>query len=186
MTAAPRPGPPPTAPVVTAGQLAALGGGRRRELVDGVVTEVAPAGWGHGLVAATLLGRVFPVVATGRLGRVLAAETGFCLGRDPDTVRAPDLAFVRAGREPADPAGYAELAPDLVAEVVSPSDSATSVTRKALAWLDAGVAVVWVVDPGSGSVTVYRPDALAVLRDGDTLTDPLLPGLALPVRDLWG
>src|SRR4051794_22888349 len=81
--------------------------------------------------------------------------------------------------------GFAELVSDLVAEVVSPSDRASEVVGKALAWLDAGVRVVWVVDPESRTVTVYRHDTATVLRGGDVLGDELLPGFALPLDELW-
>ena len=148
--------------------------GMRHELVDGDLHTKAPAGGAHGQIAAELLGRMFAVVQAGRLGRLFAAETGFRLRRDPDTVRAPDVAFVRTDRvAEARVPGFPALAPDLVAEVVSPSDRAAEVTGEALAWLDAGVSTVWVVDPENRTVTVYR-------QDGD-----VLPGFALPLQELW-
>lgn len=113
---------------MTVEQLLTMPGDTRHELVDGVVATMSPAGWTHGLVAATLLGHLFPVVADPGLGRVFAAETAFRLARDPDTVRAPDLAFVRGARLPSAPDGFADLLPDLVAEVVSPADSPSCAT----------------------------------------------------------
>ena len=90
--------------------------------------------------------------------------------RDPDTVRAPDVALVRAERVPlARVPGFPTLTPDLVAEVVRPHDRAVEVSGKALAWLDAGVRLVWVVDPENPTVTVHRPGGTTVLRGGDDL-----------------
>ncbi len=176
-----------TAPM-TAEQLLELpDDGMRHELVDGELRTMVPAGGAHGRIAARLLGRLFGFVETHRLGELFAAETGFRLRRDPDTVRAPDVAFVGADRvADAGVPGFPALAPDLVAEVVSPSDRAVDVVGKALAWLDAGVRLVWVVDPQNRTVTVYRQDGVAVLRDADVLDGgDVLPGFALPLEELW-
>jgi Uma2 family endonuclease len=98
-------------------------------------------------------------VATHGLGLVVAAETGFTLERDPDTVRAPDVAFVRQERLPdPDARGYAALAPDLVVEVLSPDDRPGEVLRKVGEWLTAGSLLVWVVDPAHRLARVYRAD----------------------------
>lgn len=161
--------------------------GTRRELVEGVLQTMSPAGGEHGRIAARLLIRVGVFVQAQRLGEVFAAETGFVLGRGPDTVRAPDVAYVRGERVPqARISGFPPLAPDLVAEVVSPHDRAVDVTKKALAWLDAGVRVVWVVDPDNRTVTVHRPGGASVLRGSDVLRDEdVLSGFALPLDELW-
>src|SRR3990172_3882680 len=93
------------------------------------------------------------------LGEVLAAETGFKLASNPDTVRAPDVAFIRSDRLPdPPPAGYAEVAPDLVVEVLSPNDRPGKVLAKVADWLSAGNSLVWVVDPARLSARVYRAD----------------------------
>lgn len=161
--------------------------GMRHELVEGQLTTMVPAGGAHGQIAARLLGRVFGFVETHRLGELFAGGTGFRLRRDPDTVRAPDVALVGADRATeAGVPGFPALAPDLVAEVVSPSDRAAEVTGKALAWLDAGVRLIWVVDPQNRTVTVYRQNGVAVLRGRDVLNDgDVLPGFALPLEELW-
>lgn len=186
MTAAALPAPS----AVTAEELAALSGdGAGYELVEGELQAMTPAGYGHGRVAARALGRVLVFVEDHHLGEVVTAETGFVLHRGPDTVRAPDVAFVRADRVPADDdqAGYAELAPDLVVEVVSPSDRAGRVNATALAWLDAGVRLVWVVYPETRSVAVHRPEgAVTVLRDDAVLDGgDVLPGFMLALPDLF-
>ena len=176
-----------TAPM-TAEQLLELpDDGMRHELVEGELTTMVPAGGTHGRIAARLLVRLGAFVGTHRLGELFAAETGFRLRRDPDTVRAPDVAFVGADRAAeAGVPGFPALAPDLVAEVVSTSDRAVDVVGKALAWLDAGVRLVWVVDPQNRTVTVYRQDGVAVLHGADVLDDgDVLPGFALPLEELW-
>ncbi len=97
-------------------------------------------------------------VRTHQLGVVYAAETGFTLSRRPDTVRAPDVAFIRRDRLPSpEPIGYPELAPDLVVEVLSPGDQMAKMMRRISQFLKRGVPLVWLVDPEAQAVTVYRP-----------------------------
>ena len=119
---------------------------------------MSPAGSEHGRIAANVLLSLAQHVKQKKLGTVYAAETGFLLGTGPDTVRAPDVAFVRKERldELGAVAGYLPLAPDFVAEIVSPTDSYSQVKEKALAWIDAGVRMVLVVDPVTRTVQAYR------------------------------
>ena len=103
-------------------------------------------------------------------------------------VRSPDAAFVRAERLPKTPKGYAELAPDLIVEVKSPSDSLTQLRQKIQNFLEVGTQIGILVDPDSRTVEVYRPgqETPQVLRDGDVLTVPeLLPGWSVAIADLW-
>lgn len=176
--------------LVTADELSTMDGdGVRRELVDGVVRTMAPAGFEHGDVAVRFTVAIAEHVRARRLGVVVAAETGFRLSRDPDTVRAPDAAFVAAERLP--PPGqrqrFLELAPDFVVEVVSPSDRAADVVEKALAWLSAGTSLVWVAYPALRLVVTYEAggDIAHVSGDGVLRGEPVLPGLALPVAELF-
>ena len=163
--------------------------GKRTELVRGDLVVMAPAGGRHGQVAHMFGLFIGNHVLERDLGRVFAAETGFLLRRSPDTVRAPDVAFVsgrRLGTE-VTPAGFLELAPDLAVEVVSPGDSAGAVRDKIRDWLEAGTRTVWVAYPDTRSVTVYRHGQRAeVLRDTDILEgDPVLPDFAVRVRELF-
>lgn len=123
------------------------------------------------------------------LGEVFAAGTGFVLSTDPDTVRAPDVAFVAADRLPLGdlPAGYMRLAPDFVVEVVSPSDTASDLQSKVCMWSDAGCRLVWVVYPATQSVTVFRSrDDVWALREEDILDgNPVFDGFSAEVRDLF-
>lgn len=161
----------------------------RFDLIRGELIRMSPAGFRHGKLSALMTRRIADFVYTHRLGDVVGAETGFVLARDPDVVLAPDAAFVRSERLPSEDEqeGFLELAPDLVVEVVSPSDRSRDVHAKVRAYLDAGVMLVWVVDPGSQDVTVYTPDRTArVFVTGDELDGgDVLPGFRLPVADIF-
>ena len=132
---------------------------KRSELVRGRLVVREPAGFAHGVVAARIGRRVGEFVDAGSLGLVVAAETGFTLARDPDTVRAPDIGFICLDRVPDPlPRGYAPMAPDLVVEVLSPDDRPGEVLAKIADWLRAGTGLASVVDPVRRSARVYRAD----------------------------
>ncbi len=174
---------------MTADQLAAMpDNGMRGELVEGELHMMSPAGGRHGRIAGKLFLRVGNHVERHDLGVAFAAETGFLLQQNPDTVRAPDVSFVshtRLGAFANHP-GYLPLAPDLAAEVVSPTDHFSEVEAKAEAWLSAGVQVVLVVDPQSSSIRVYRSLAqILVIRDGLLDLGDILPDFTLDVVELF-
>ncbi len=149
---------------------------------------MSPAGNEHGKIAIRLGWRVAKYVEEQGLGAVFAAETGFLISRNPDTVRAPDLAFITKQRidEVGPVAGYWPGAPDLAVEVVSPSDSFSELEAKTLLWLSSGTQVVWVVDPRQKHVTVYRgPGEIEVLEGEAILQTRLLPGWKIRVGDLF-
>ena len=152
---------------------------------------MAPAGFRHGVVAHRLAVLLETVLAASahRTGEITAAETGFRIARDPDTVRAPDLAYVSADRLPAEDGwdGFLDAVPDLVVEVVSPSDRAGDVLDKAASWLAAGTAVVWVVYPRQRTVAVHRPDGVVTLVGPTGVLDgtAVLPGLHIDVADVF-
>lgn len=123
-----------------------------------------------------------------RLGFILASGTGFVLERDPDTVRAPDVAFVRRDRiSGRPPKKFFPGAPDLAVEVLSPNDTASEVSDKVGAWLKAGCQAVWVVDPQRQTASICRLDGEAIVwQPVEELTlEPLLPGFSLPVRQVF-
>jgi Uma2 family endonuclease len=163
--------------------------GFRYELVKGELRRMPPTGSEHGVMAmnaALVIGRF---VKAHSLGAVFAAETGFKIASDPDTVRAPDLAFIRRERIPEAglPRGFWPGAPDLAVEVISPSDTYTEVEEKVNDWLDAGSRLVLVLNPRTRTVTVYRsPTEVARLTESDTLDGgEVLPGFRCRVAELF-
>ena len=161
--------------------------GKTAELVRGTLIVREPPGTGHGARAARLTLRVGAFVERHDLGQVFAQDTGFKIERDPDTVRAPDVAFVARERLAHIPdEGYAELAPDWVAEILSPSDRPGEVLEKVGQWLSAGVRVVWVLDQVRGDARIYRADGTVstVEPDGELNGEDVLPGFRCPLRDI--
>jgi Uma2 family endonuclease len=149
---------------------------------------MSPAGSRHGAIAARMAQLLLNYVQQQSLGAVLGAETGFRIASDPDTVRAPDAAFVRASRVSGGlPQGFFPGAPDLAVEVLSPDDRASEVLAKVQDWLGAGCEAVWVADPKTQTVAVYRRGGAAViLKTTDTLAGgDILPGLELPVANVF-
>lgn len=159
---------------------------KRTELVRGHLIVREPAGWTHGVVAMKLGIKLGTHVERTDAGAVLAAETGFKLESDPDTVRAPDVAFVARDRIPETRRGFPALAPDLVVEVLSPGDRPGEVLAKIADWLDAGAKLVWVVDPARRLARVYRSDGSETLvaADGVLEGEDLLPGFSCPLASL--
>lgn len=141
----------------------------------------------HGSVAMRVGSLLSVHVRANDLGEVFAAETGFILRRNPDTVRAPDASFIAKDRLPEGelPVGYLEIVPDLAVEVVSPNDTTREVWDKVGDWLRAGTRLVWVIDPASRSVTVYRSmDDFQILSEGDELVGgEVIPGFTGNLRD---
>ena len=160
--------------------------GWRYELVDGELRRMSPAGQEHGRVAMNLGARLAQFVREQSLGVVFAAETGFLLRRQPDTVRAPDVAFVSSARTSTSD-GFFPGAPDLAVEVVSPSDSFVEVEEKVLEWLGAGTQAVLVINPRKRSVSIYRANKdIRRLNEGDTLDlSFVVPGFTVGVKELF-
>lgn len=152
--------------------------GKSIELVRGVLVVREPPSTRHGRVAARLSYLVSDHVYRHDLGAVIQ-DAGFKIESDPDTVRAPDVAFVSRSRvDEIPPTGFAMFAPDLAAEVVSPNDRPGELLAKVGQWLDAGTKLVWVVDPVRAEARVYRDDGeLAIVRaDGRLDGWTVLPG----------
>ena len=163
--------------------------GVRGELIRGVLCETMPAGHRHGSIVANLVGELRAFVKPRRLGWLVASDSGVWLERDPDTVREPDVAFTSAEKIPLDAEipGYAEVVPDLVVEVASPSDSRREVHDKAQMWLRNEVNLVWVVHPDARTVDVYRADGtVTTLGENDSLDGhDALPGFTCDVSAIF-
>ena len=163
--------------------------GHRYELIEGELIRMSPAGFEHGVVTQNLSELLSSFVRDKELGVVTTAETGFLISRDPDTVRAPNIAFVskdqleRVGL----PESYFPEAPALVVEVVSPDDTAEKVDSKVRDWIRAGCRLAWVVYPRGRSVTVCRAlDDIHVLsEEGNLEGNGLVPGFRCPLADIF-
>lgn len=176
--------------LTTADQLAALpDDGKRYELVLGELRVMSPAGGNHGRIALRIARLLANYVEQHGMGETFAAETGFLLSTNPDTVRAPDAAFVNASafEQLKDIRGYLPVAPDLVVEVVSPSDSFTAVEEKSRFWIDHGVRLVIVVDADNQTIRTYRDqNTISVHQSGDTVdASDVVTGWTFKVDDVW-
>jgi Uma2 family endonuclease len=175
---------------MTADELLAMpDDGIRRELVAGELREMTPAGWQHGRVAGNIAGELRAYIRPRRLGEMATAEASYRLSTDPDTVRVPDVSFVRQERvdEIGYPTGFWPGAPDLAFEVISPNDRYSEVRAKVDEYLAAGTPMVVLVDPQNRDVIVFRsPGDRIELTEDDVLDGgDVVPGWKLPVRDIF-
>lgn len=159
------------------------------ELVDGQLVERPTMGHEADQIAVTLIFWLVAFCREHRLGSVRGAHGSYQIfPDDPGKVRAPDVSFIRRGREPAGPAkGHSRVVPDLVAEVISPNDLAEDLESKTEDYLRAGIPRIWVVNPVTQTVRVIRGDGSGTyLRVGDTLEgEDILPGFRLALADLF-
>jgi Uma2 family endonuclease len=160
----------------------------RCELLQGELITMSPSGALHGRYVDILERWIGSYVAAHSLGVTFGAETGFIIERNPDTVRAPDVALVVQERIPNPfPTGFFPGPPDLAVEVLSPGDRASEVTAKTRHWLATGCREVWNVDPETKTITLHRADGSIVqLSTSDHLESPqLLPGLRKPLAEIF-
>jgi Uma2 family endonuclease len=161
---------------------------KRYELVEGVLIEMSPSSRYHSRDGIRIAGQFLAFVEAHDLGEVHGSDGGFILRRNPDTVRSPDVAFVRKERlVELDEEGFFPLAPDLAVEVVSPSNTVNEMSRKVQQYLEAGTAIVWVVEPLRRQVAVYTSDPVVrIYRDGDVLDGgDVLQGFTLSVTYIF-
>lgn len=159
----------------------------RYELVRGRLIRMSPAAPRHGNVTVIIAALLWQHVRANGLGQVWT-EVGFRLASHPDTVRAPDVAFVRTDRLPAkDARGFYRGAPDLTVEVLSPDDTSADIRKMIADYLDAGTPVVVVIDPGSRRAAIHRPGTpVRMLTASDTLDlDDVVAGFRLALRDVF-
>ncbi|MDE2686767.1 MAG: Uma2 family endonuclease [Chloroflexota bacterium] len=177
--------------IMTADELLAMpdDGFHRYELVKGELITMPPAGYEHGVIGFDFGSEIRQFVKANDLGRVSNSDTGFIISTDPDTVRMPDVAFVRKERIPSNglPKGFFPGAPDLAVEVISPSDSYTEVAEKVVQLLEAGTLLVVLIDPRTRTITLrHRSGETTTLTESDTLTlGDVLPGFECPVGELF-
>ena len=163
--------------------------GMRGELIRGVFCETMSVGVDHAKVVVNLTIILGTFVKSHRLGSVMASDMGVWLERSPDTVREPDIAYISAEKMPLGVSvpGYAEVVPDIVVEIASPSDSLQSLKDKARMWLSFGVPLVWVGYPNRREVEVYSAGgAVVTLTEDDALNGgEVLPGFSCSISDIF-
>lgn len=161
----------------------------RYDLVRGELIKMAPAGGDHGKIGLGIASRIWNHVYQQKLGNAYNSDTGFILARNPDVLLCPDASYVQTDRVPPKEkhAGFLEVAPDLVVEVVSPSDRMNDVTEKVKLYLDTGTQLVWIVQPPLQTVTVHCPDRTSkTFTAADTLDGgDVLPGFRLSLAELF-
>ena len=176
--------------LMTAEEFAALPeDGRRYELVGGRLIEVSPSSSRSSILARRLGTRIDLYATEHNLGVVGDADWGMRLTDRPDSVRAPDIGFVRAERIPTEgiPAGFWPGPPDLALEVISPSDRFSDVMAKVDEYLAAGTRLVWLFDPERRTVRGFRAggSSFQLGADGVLSGEDVLPGFELPLAGVW-
>ena len=174
--------------ITTASQLLRAQGLGRCELVRGELIHLQYFGFKQGLLNARMATALASYVDDRCLGRVVGAKTGYHLFKKPDTVRAPNVSFVRADRVPPRPYWkYFPGAPDLAIEMLSPDDRPGEVGEKVEDWLTAGCTLVWTIDPELQMATRYRPDEVPMTIDitGSLTGEDIVPGFSLSLADLF-
>jgi Uma2 family endonuclease len=158
----------------------------RYELIRGVLYRIPPPMFRHGRVVMVVGAHLYHFVEEHGLG-VISDQSGFIFERNPDTLLGPDLAFVQRARIPADENTYPAVAPDLVIEVASPSQTGPSIEEKTAIYLAAGVRLIWIVYPARRTVRVYRADGTErLLTENDVIDgEDVLPEFQLPVSRLF-
>lgn len=163
--------------------------GESCELINGEVVRMPPAGLYHGQIGGTVAYFLNSYVRPRGIGKVVAGDPGIITRHDPDTVRAPDVAFISKERFEGDvlPSRFAEIIPDLVVEVVSPNDRASYIQNKVQEWLQAGARLVWIMYPDIRTIFVHRsPQDVTVLSENDTLDGkPVFDDFEVPVKELF-
>lgn len=157
------------------------------ELIDGKPVEMTPSAGLSSMIASRINGYVFVYLLDHPIGHAFASDGGFILFPDRDTVRAPDFAFIQRDRLPKVPASFIPMPPDLAGEILSPTDRLSEALAKAAMCLEAGVPLVWLIDPRKRTATVFRQNELpeTIGEDGVLTGDEILPGFALPLATLF-
>ena len=174
--------------LVTGAELLAMGDIGPCELIDGVIVRMSPTGEVHGYLESRLTFFLYRFSQDTQAGWVLGGEVGICIRRNPDRIRGADLAFWSEDRLPEGPStGFSEVAPDLVVEILSPTDRWAEMNRKIDDYFSIGVGELWIVDPEEETIFVYRSATpRAALRRGDTLVGSgSLTGFTLAVDELF-
>lgn len=175
--------------LITGEEFAAMADTGRSELVNGRIVKISPPQGAHGVCEFNFSFLIGQFVKAHKLGKVLVGEAGVYIKRNPDTVRGMDVAYISNERwaKQANKNGYLEIAPDLVVEVVSPTDRWNDVTQKLREYFSIGVRLVWVADPAAQTVFVYRSlTEMQEVKSGETLGGgDVLPNFSEPVAGFF-
>lgn len=179
---------PPATRLITGEELYEMGDIGPCELIDGKIVPMSPAGGRHGSIAIILGTALILFVQQNQRGWVMGGAVGVYVQRNPDRVRGADIAFIAKGRLDEIPDGFLAIAPDLIVEVVSPTDRWTDIRQKIKEYFAIGVVWVWVVEPDNRAVLVYRSSTeMQQFTEQDTLVgEGALEGFSLPLTDLFG
>jgi len=162
---------------------------RKAELIKGEIIYMAPTGGVHGVIGIRLGWRLGQYVEQNDLGVVCAAETGFVLEREPDTVRTPDVSFISKDKIPETgiPEKYWNIPPELAVEVLSPSECMSDVLDKVNEYFQAGTKIVWVIVPKTETVIVYRPDGSVkrLTKDDEVDGEDVVTGFRCPINEIF-
>lgn len=178
--------------LMTADELTQLpdGEGFRYELIDGELISMPASGFPHGRTTVRLTGPLSQFVWDHGLGEVFAAETGYKLTSNPDTVLAPDISFITKKRivETGEHKGFWPGAPDLVVEILSPDDRPSKIKAKTSRWFVGGARQVWIVDPKTCTVTIHRSpsDSITFSGSDELEADDILPGFRISLDRIFG
>jgi Uma2 family endonuclease len=171
--------------LLTAEEFAHLPDYERAELLNGDVLHTMPSNPIHGLIAAELVSQLKLWIKQTRSG-IAGTDGGFILGRNPDRVRGPDVWFIRAQRIPHMSEGFWEVAPDVIAEIISSSDTAEVIKGKLQDYFQAGTQLVWLVYPRFKQVEAHRPNGtMRIFGIEDRLESEILPGFSSNVAELF-
>ena len=178
---------PPTIELITGEDLLAMGDIGPWELIDGRIVAMSPTGDEHGTIEFNLGSELRAFVRQNNLGRVTGGEVGIYIRRRPDTIRAADVVFVSAERLARPVKGFLDVAPELVVEIMSPSDRWQDIRSKLDDYFSIGVERIWIVEPDRHTVLVYRSSTdLREFGEDDVLKgEGVLEGFELPVADLF-
>jgi Uma2 family endonuclease len=162
------------------------GDGSQQELVRGEVITMPPPGGLHGVTCSKVDRKIGAFIDAGPGGTLACNDTGFVTEREPDSVRGPDIAYWTRERLGEVPVSYIETPPDMLVEVLSPSNTTRQIRSKLIEYFARGVRLVWVVAPEDRTLTIYRtPDEGRVLHETATVTgDDVLPGFTCRVSEL--
>ncbi|MEZ4864653.1 MAG: Uma2 family endonuclease [Caldilineaceae bacterium] len=174
--------------LLTGEELYRMSGLGSNDLIRGEIVERMPTGHLHGDIEFTIGFFLKSYLRKHKLGKLFGGETGVYTGRNPDTVRGVDVAYMSYARyERVQSTSYLDIAPELIVKIMSPQDTWTEVQEKLVEYFAIDVKVVWVVDPKLKQIHVFHAlEEIHILRLEDDLTcEDLLPGFSVPLTEIF-